>query len=125
MHNKKNLFSIAKEFNHLKKYVMKNEILVPAIFTFDETECHFKGLHNPKSGWNGWYMPYIHEDSINDFISIVSTNEDNYQLEGDSLHVTNYECGHVVYSGVIEPTIIEGGKYYNLGFEGLCFDIVK
>jgi hypothetical protein len=100
---------------------MKN--LVKGIASFEGEEATnmvaYCDLHK---GWNGWAMPYIHADFIPKFISFVSTDENNYQLEGESLHVINSDDGVVLYDGVIEPTIIEGEKYYNLGFEGLCFD---
>ena len=100
---------------------MKKLVKGFASFESDE-ETNMLAYCDLYNGWNGWAMPYIHADAIPKFISIVSCDENNYQLEGDSLHVISYDGGEVVYDGVIEPTIIEGEKYYNLGFEGLCFD---
>jgi hypothetical protein len=103
---------------------MKNEILVPAIFTFDETECHFEGLHNPQSTWNGWYMPYIKEKSIFNFMDKVNCDELKVTMMDQTLKIVEtYE--EEVYTSYIAPDEVEGENYYYLGHLGLCFDIVK
>jgi hypothetical protein len=97
--------------------------LVKGIANFEgEMSTNMVAYCDPLDIWNGWAKPFIHHHFIGGLLEMLNGGDDSYQLEGDSLHIINYDDGEVVYDGVIEPTIIEGEKYYNLGFEGICFD---
>jgi hypothetical protein len=99
------------------------ENLVKGIANFEgEMSTNMVAYCDPRDTWNGWAKPFIHYHFIGGLLEMLNGGDDSYQLEGDSLHIINYDDGEVVYDGVIEPTIIEGEKYYNLGFEGICFD---
>jgi hypothetical protein len=99
---------------------MTNQNLVPAIFYFDESENHFIGLHNPQRTWNGWEMPLICINSINDLMSEL--NGDYYQLkfDGDKLEI-GYSDDLETIVDILEPIEIDGKIYYDFAWLGLCF----
>lgn len=102
---------------------MTNQNLVPAIFVFDETKKYeMKGLHNPLNRWNGWYMPYIHENSIYKFIEQTNCDEFIASIIDEKLKIVEL-CEDEYYISWIAPDEINGQNYYNLGYLGLCFDL--
>jgi hypothetical protein len=72
---------------------------------------------DPYKGWNGWAMPFIREDFVQKLMDMATYEECIFSMDGDNIKVTQIECEYF-----IEPTIIEGEKYYDFGWEGLCFD---
>lgn len=115
-----------KEFDALSVEEIET---IPTKFTkgfvsYDEDEewNEMRAICDVNKSWNGWAMPYIHEDSIQKFIELTSWEGNVFTLlpNGDLLSIVPEDD----YEETIKPEIIDGEKYYYLGNEGLCFAFV-
>lgn len=102
---------------------MTNLNLVPAKFYFDESETNvfFDGLHKPGNTWNGWAMPLISKDSINDVLEIL--HDDEYQIakmDGDNVYLQDLSFDDNE-ADILEPIEIDGQIYYDFSWLGFCF----
>lgn len=114
-----------KEFDALSVEEIET---IPTKFTkgfvsYDEDGTEMKAICDENKSWNGWAMPYIHEDSIQKFIELTSWEGNVFTLlpNGDLLSIVPDDD----YEETIKPEIIDGEKYYYLGDEGLCFDFTS
>lgn len=111
--------------------------LVKGIASFEgETASNMVAYCDPSKRWNGWAMPYIHADYIEDLIARISYEDCILEMSGDNIRVYEYYEGEIQNSYVIEPVLlggdnyyklndvnlIDGEMYYDFGFMGLCFD---
>jgi hypothetical protein len=101
---------------------MNSENLVPAKFYFDESEFNktFIGLHNPQRTWNGWEMPLISIESINDLISELNGDYYQLKLDGDKIEI-GYSDDLETIVDILEPIEIGEKIYYDFAWLGLCF----
>jgi hypothetical protein len=101
---------------------MKNShLLINGIATLDSNDSQFKALCFPNDTWNGWAKPFIHISSMEDLLNVLNYGEDIYTIVGETLEIKNFFDGVLEQQTQIEPTIINGEIYYNLGYEGLVF----
>lgn len=99
------------------------ENLIKGIASFDgETASNMVAFCDPKNTWNGWAMPYIHEDFIPSLITLLTYDENSFTMEGENIRTIEKDGDEIICDDLIHPTIIEGEKYYYFGWLGLCFD---
>lgn len=99
------------------------ENLVKGIASFDgEMSSNMVAFCDPQNTWNGWAMPYIHEDFIPELITLLTYDENSYTMEGENIRTVEKDGDDIICDELIHPTIIEGEKYYYFGWMGLCFD---
>lgn len=99
------------------------ENLIKGIASFDgETASNMVAFCDPKNTWNGWAMPFIHEDFIPDLITRLTYEENSFTMEGENIRTIEKDGDEIICDDLIHPTIIEGEKYYYFGWLGLCFD---
>lgn len=97
--------------------------LIKGIASFDgETASNMVAYCDPQNTWNGWAMPYIHEDFIPELITLLTYDENSYTMEGENIRTIEKDGEDIICDDLIHPTIIEGEKYYYFGWLGLCFD---
>ena len=97
--------------------------LIKGIASFDgETASNMVAYCDPQNHWNGWAMPYIHEDFIPELITLLTYDENSYTMEGENIRTIEKDGEDIICDDLIHPTIIEGEKYYYFGWLGLCFD---
>ncbi len=101
---------------------MNNQNLVPAKFYFDESETNvfFDGLHKPGHTWNGWAMPLISKDSINDVLEILHCDYQIAKMDGDNVHLQDLSFDDNE-ADILEPIEIDGKIYYDFSWLGFCF----
>lgn len=97
-----------------------------ANFKGDE-DTNMRAFCDPNDRWNGWARPYIHFEDIAKCIMLVEWKDADgdgrfYEMIGDKLKAWTIYGGELDVEELIEPTEIEGEKYYYLGDEGLVFD---
>ena len=82
----------------------------------------FNALINGNDNWNGFLMPYIHINSILDFVDTFNQEQEECWMRfvGTTLH---YFDGDDKYE--IGVMLIDNALYYNLGYFGLCFEEFK
>lgn len=102
---------------------MNNSNLAPAFFYFGESNsAKFKGLHNPKSTWNGWANPLIHHESVQAVLDVLHDGE--YQLakmDGNKVYLRDLQFEDNE-ADILEPIVIDGDVYYDFGYLGFCFE---
>lgn len=99
------------------------ENLVKGIASFDgEMSSNMVAFCDPQNTWNGWAMPYIHEDFIPELIKLLTYDENSFTMEGEDIRAIEKDGEDIIFNDTIKPTIIEGEKYYYFGWFGLCFD---
>lgn len=97
--------------------------LIKGIASFDgEMSSNMVAYCDPQNHWNGWAMPYIHEDFIPELITLLTYDENSYTMEGENIRTVEKDGDDIICDELIHPTIIEGEKYYYFGWLGLCFD---
>ena len=77
----------------------------------------YRAICNLNSRWNGWYMPFISEKDIEQFIK--DTGWDDMKLSMDGRVVV---CEHDGEVSRIKPTGILGEEWYYFGDYGWCFN---
>lgn len=97
--------------------------LIKGIASFDgETASNMVAYCDPQNTWNGWAMPYIHEDFIPSLITLLTYDENSFTMEGENIRAIEKDGEDIIFNDIISPTIIDGKKYYYFGWFGLCFD---
>ena len=97
--------------------------LIKGIASFDgEMSSNMVAYCDPQNHWNGWSMPYIHEDFIPELIKLLTYDENSYTMEGENIRTIEKDGDDIICDELIHPTMIEGEKYYYFGWLGLCFD---
>lgn len=111
--------------------------LVKGIASFEGDEStNMVAYCDPSKHWNGWAMPYIHSNHIDDLIARISYEDCYLERSGENIMVIEYYQGEIQNTYIIEPVLlggenyyklndvnqIDGEMYYNFGFMGLCFD---
>lgn len=120
---------IISEFGNLKELTPVDEPPVE----YELGYVHFEGEHycraiiDKNRWWNGWAMPWIHEEDIKNLVEMLNDGgiAGRMDWERDAIKVWEDGGDELVYSHHIQPTDTFGEKYYYLGGEGLCFEFSK
>ncbi len=121
---------IIREFANLKELTPVDEPPTE----LKQGYVHFEGKHycraiiDRNSWWNGWAMPWIHHEDVDDLMNALNNGGIAGKLEWDGDNIKVWEDhgeDELVYAYDIHPTDEFGENYYYFGGEGLCFEFSK